>query len=145
SVLALTGCASILGDNQYPVSINSSPSGVAFEISNRSGRVIHSGTTPGTVTLDSSAGYFKGEKYTIRFSQNGYTETSAPLSSQVSGWYWGNILFGGLVGMLIVDPVTGSMYRLPPEVNVNLQPQSDSASLTILSIDELSLAQRERL
>jgi len=30
----------------------------------------------------------------------------------VNGWYFGNILLGGLIGMLIVDPATGAMYRL---------------------------------
>ena len=30
----------------------------------------------------------------------------------MNGWYIGNILFGGLIGFLIVDPLTGAM--LPP-------------------------------
>jgi len=144
SALILSGCASILGESQYPVSINSTPDGIAFEIHNRAGNVIHSGVTPGTVTLNSSASYFKGEKYMIRFSKAGYGEESRLLDSQVSGWYWGNILFGGLIGMLIVDPATGAMYKLPPEVSVVLSTR-DSDSLTVLSIDELSLAQREQL
>jgi hypothetical protein len=33
----------------------------------------------------------------------------------VSGWYFGNLLFGGVIGMLIVDPLTGAMYNLTPE------------------------------
>jgi hypothetical protein len=33
----------------------------------------------------------------------------------MSGWYIGNILFGGLIGMLVVDPQTGAMYRLEPK------------------------------
>lgn len=145
SVLILSGCASIVGDNQYPVTVNSSPSGIAFEISNRAGNVIHSGVTPTTVTLDSSAGYFKGEKYMVRFSKDGYDGKNEPLTSQVSGWYWGNILLGGLIGLLVVDPLTGSMYKLPQEVNVDLQRQSGDDSLTILSIDELSVTQRDQL
>ncbi|MFA5631704.1 MAG: hypothetical protein WC997_09345 [Porticoccaceae bacterium] len=145
SALILSGCASIVGDNQYPVAINSSPSGIVFEISNRAGDVIHSGVTPATVTLDSSAGYFKGEKYMVRFSKAGYDGKSESLASQISGWYWGNILLGGLIGMLIVDPATGSMYKLPQEVKVDLQRQAADDSLTILSIDELSVTERDLL
>jgi len=35
-------------------------------------------------------------------------------------WYLaGNIVFGGIAGWLIVDPLTGAMWRLSPkEVNV---------------------------
>jgi hypothetical protein len=43
------------------------------------------------------------------------------VGSKVEGWYWGNILFGGLIGMIIVDPATGAMYKLDTEaVDVSL-------------------------
>lgn len=143
--LILSGCASIIGDSQYPVTINSSPTNVAFEIRNRAGNPVYSGTTPDTVTLKSSSGYFKGEQYAIHFNKSGHEEKTETLPSQVSGWYWGNILLGGLVGMLIVDPATGAMYKLPPEVTVKLQSQDTDESLTIMSVDGLTVAQRERL
>ena len=97
------------------------------------------------MTLKSSSGYFKGEQYAIHFNKSGHEEKTETLPSQVSGWYWGNILLGGLVGMLIVDPATGAMYKLPPEVTVKLQSQDTDESLTIMSVDGLTVAQRERL
>lgn len=33
----------------------------------------------------------------------------------LSGWYLGNVVFGGLIGLLIVDPLTGAMYNLTPD------------------------------
>ena len=36
-------------------------------------------------------------------------------AASVSGWYFGNLVFGGLIGMLIVDPLTGAMYNLEPK------------------------------
>jgi hypothetical protein len=45
----------------------------------------------------------------------GYASTEVRLDSAVSGWYWGNFAFGGLLGMLVVDPLTGAMYNLTPE------------------------------
>ena len=30
----------------------------------------------------------------------------------LNGWYIGNVVFGGLIGLLIVDPETGAMWRL---------------------------------
>jgi hypothetical protein len=45
----------------------------------------------------------------------GYDSAEVNLDSSVSGWYFGNLLFGGVIGMLIVDPLTGAMYNLTPE------------------------------
>ena len=32
------------------------------------------------------------------------------ITPDFNGWYIGNILFGGLIGMIIVDPATGDMW-----------------------------------
>jgi hypothetical protein len=45
----------------------------------------------------------------------GHATSEVKLESSLSGWYLGNIVFGGLIGMLIVDPMTGAMYNLTPE------------------------------
>jgi hypothetical protein len=37
-----------------------------------------------------------------------------PLKATLSGWYFGNIIFGGLIGMLAVDPATGAMWNIEP-------------------------------
>jgi hypothetical protein len=81
---------------------------------------VHNGSTPNTVTLPSGRGYFKGEAYTITFKKEGYAEASTILDTSMSGWYWGNILIGGLIGMLVVDPLTGAMYKLPEDATGNL-------------------------
>ena len=46
----------------------------------------------------------------------------AILESEVDSWYFGNILFGGLIGMLIIDPATGAMWKLPENVSTDLSP-----------------------
>ena len=104
--------------------------------------------TPATVTLDSSAGYFKGEAYTITFSKEGYMNQTVTLNSSIDGWYWGNIVFGGLLGMLIVDPATGAMYNLPERVDASLDASADAretGSLRIASVNDLTEAEKSRL
>lgn len=148
AVSGLQGCASIVGDSRYPVAISSAPVGASFDITDKSGAVVHSGTTPSTVTLRSGAGYFSGQTYTLRFKKDGYPDKSITLNSRMSGWYWGNFVFGGLIGLLVVDPLTGAMYKLPEAASADLgQPlaQASGTSLTIASIETLSSAQRERL
>jgi len=118
--LLVSGCASIVSDSQYPVVVKSEPSGAEYQIRNRNGSLVHQGTTPSTVTLKSGAGYFKGERYKLHFSKEGYEDQDYTMDSSMDGWYWGNLLFGGLIGMLAVDPATGAMYKLPPAKTANL-------------------------
>jgi len=148
SIFLTTGCASIVSDTQYPVSIQSSPENLRFTIKNEMGQVIHTGKTPMTVTLAASDGYFSKAKYTVEFMSNGKKEV-ATIVPTVDGWYFANILLGGLIGMLIVDPVTGAMYKLPKVANVSVDVDDTAAledmSLTVASIETLSTEQREKL
>lgn len=120
-------------------------------IVNKAGEKVHSGVTPSSVTLRSSSGYFKSESYTLTFKKDGYVTKEQTLRSSIDGWYYGNILLGGVIGMLIVDPATGAMYKLPPRVDASLDADDKQArlkrvkALTIVSIDSLSAAQRARL
>jgi hypothetical protein len=117
---SLGGCASIVSDSTYPVAINSTPSGASYQITNEKGVVVRSGVTPDNVLLKAGAGYFDGETYKVSYQKDGYTGNSAALNSGIDGWYWANISLGGLIGMLIVDPITGAMYTLPPNANASL-------------------------
>jgi hypothetical protein len=125
---ALQGCASIVGDTQYPVAIASEPAGASFELRDSTGRMIDSGVTPHTVTLKSSTGYFQRAEYSVLVKKTGYADQTVPLHASISGWYWGNIVFGGLIGMLAVDPATGAMYKLPEGTNATLTPLAPVAS-----------------
>ncbi|MFN3581727.1 MAG: hypothetical protein ACK4VV_14795 [Pseudomonas sp.] len=145
----MTGCASIISDSQYPVAMTSNPSGASFEIRNEQGSVIHRGTTPGTVTLKAGDGYFSGANYTIVFKKDGYADQINTLSPTVDGWYVANILFGGLIGLLIVDPATGAMYKLPESSSAVLSEtraqSSASPSMTVVDISSLTEEQRAEL
>lgn len=148
AMVGLQGCASIVGNSRYPVAVNSAPDGAAFEVTDKSGQVVHTGFTPSTVTLKSGKGYFTGQTYTLRFKKEGYPDTSVKLDSSLSGWYWGNLLIGGVIGLLIVDPITGAMYKLPEGVSADLGKPIAATSkgeLSIASIDTLTVAQRQML
>lgn len=110
------GCASIVHSGPRTVSINSQPSGAAVTITTADTRTpVHSGKTPMTVSLEPKRGFFKGQSYTVRLELEGYRSDEIVLQSKLSGWYFGNIIFGGLIGMLIVDPATGAMWNIAPE------------------------------
>lgn len=148
AVISIQGCASIVGESRYPVAVSSAPVGASFEITDKKGQVIHSGNTPSTVTLKSGNGYFSGQTYTLRFKKDGYPDKSIQLDSSLSGWYWGNFLIGGLIGFLVVDPLTGAMYKLPEHASADMGAPLASAStgnLNLALIDSLSPEQRQHL
>ena len=112
-LISISGCASIVSDSRYPVQVNSAPVGVSFEVKNEDNRVVASGVTPTNIMLKSGAGYFNGEEYTFTFTSDCNSTRQQILDSELDGWYFGNILFGGLIGLFVVDPLTGAMFKLP--------------------------------
>jgi len=105
---------------------------------NRKGEEVYMGKTPATATLKASAKYMSGERYTVTISKDGFEDHVVYIDSKIEGWYWGNILLGGLVGMLVVDPLTGAMYRLNTKtVDVSLEKDADSAELRVVDINAL--------
>jgi len=145
--LALSGCATIFNGQSQTVVIASKPEGANVSVTNRAGEAVHAGMTPVTLTLKRGHGYFKPEIYTIKFEKTGFDTREVVITGSTSGWYIGNLLFGGLIGMLAVDPVTGAMYVFPDRVDQELsaasvKTSSDTRSLQVVSFDTLSADQR---
>lgn len=134
------GCASIVSKSEYPVSITSAPEGAEINVANGSGQTVHNGRTPTTVNLSARAGYFKGQDYTVTFQKEGYAPYTAQIVRDTDGWYiLGNIVLGGLIGWLIVDPATGAMWTLN-DLHVNLDPvtaEQQGTGVHILTLDEV--------
>ena len=144
-LLCLTACASILSKSIYPIRITSNPSDARVNIVDQDGTEVYNGKAPAVVQLEASAGFFKKQQYALTFSADGYQSKTIPLLCKVDGWYWGNLLLGGVVGMLIIDPATGAMYKFHQESISTTLEKEDSAMLIIRSINELSELQKTRL
>jgi len=117
SLLALSGCATILGDKTQLIGIKSTPSEASINITDEKGVSIYKGNTPTSVTLQKSDGsYFGGKTYQVSIEKPGYKTTRITLDTKVNAWYVaGNLVFGGLIGWLVVDPLSGAMYTIKPE------------------------------
>ncbi|OAT60869.1 hypothetical protein [Obesumbacterium proteus] len=107
SVLSLTGCAAIVGDESQTVFVDSSPSQALFVISDNNGRVAATGTTPTTVTLPKSDGTYLGWlSYQITFSKADFQPVIMPLKTRPNAWY----IFGNLSTLgagWLIDPFWG--------------------------------------
>jgi len=122
-VLAFASCSTVFSENEYGVTVTSSPESAKFHIYNSDNIKVHTGRTPARVQLESSEGYFQKAKYTVKFEKEGYEPTTTQLKGKLGGSYFANILLGGagiIFGGLIIDPATGNMWYLPKFVSGNL-------------------------
>lgn len=150
--LFASGCASIVHGGPRTVSINTSPSGADVVITKtNTGMAVHSGKSPMTVSLPAKGGYFRGQSYTVSFKLEGYQSTELVLRPTLSGWYLGNIVFGGLLGIIVVDPLTGAMWNLTPD-KIDHSLHASQASLIkeqkgflVVLASELSESERKQL
>lgn len=140
SSILFTSCASIVSKSSYPISINSAPSEAQIVIKDKKGIEIFSGQTPATLKLKSGSGFFGKARYQVTFNKSGYQTKTVPVEFKLNGWYFGNLLFGGVLGMLIIDPATGAMYKIETEfLNETLLPTKTTASneLRVYNIGEI--------
>ena len=117
-ILVLSGCATIMGESSQTVPIKSQPSGAVFKIQDETGVIVQSGVTPANVSLPKGNGkYFGRKKYQVSFEKKGYQPLVYKLETNPNGWYiGGNLIFGGLIGYLIVDPLSnGKMFTISPK------------------------------
>jgi hypothetical protein len=117
-VIAIVGlsarCASVAHGRYQQVPVNSSPSGADVSVDCGNGTQA-AGQTPVTVNLKRNA-----EPCTLAVSKDGYEDAKVAFAKSISGWTWGNLAIGGIIGW-IVDGADGAIYnRVPDTVSVNL-------------------------
>lgn len=121
--VSMTGCASIFSGGSKKVTFNSNPPGAQVRVVNEKGQQVAALVTPGVARLDRGAGFFSGANYVANIEKSGYQPQKVSINPTLNGWYIGNLVFGGIIGLFIVDPATGAMFNLSPaEVNSQLVP-----------------------
>jgi hypothetical protein len=101
--LCLSACATIVHGTRQEVGISSSPTGAEVWVDN-----VKMGETPVVAKLR------RKDTHTVKLILPGYQPYETTITRSVSGWVWGNIAIGGLIG-LGVDAISGGMYKLSPE------------------------------
>lgn len=120
--LVLTSCATLTRTKPVPLAITSNPVGAKVVVTNAKGKVFHEGNTPTSVILPASAGPYKAASYNLMFSKKGYPTKTMVLKAGVNPWYAGNLpMPGGAFGALVVDPMTGAMWKLDDKIHADLK------------------------
>ena len=102
ALLALAGCASIMHGTSQDIGFQSTPTNAKVAVDG-----LPMGNTPVVAKLS------RKDNHIVKMNLDGYQPFEATLTRSTSGWVWGNIVFGGLIG-LAVDAMTGGLYNLNP-------------------------------
>ena len=109
-------CASIVTGSHDSIELTSVPPGAHYETNTG-----HSGTMPATVTISDK------ETLQVRCWMDGYQDENVLLPPRMSGWFLGNIILGGLIGIAI-DLISGNWRTHDGTLNLTLIAKPAAAS-----------------
>ena len=98
------GCGTLMNGTQHHLAITSIPLGAKVTVDNR-----EFFDTPITAVLD------KNEQHTVQIELEGYLPFEMKISRKLDGWAILGDLFLLYVPGLVVDLITGGIYKLSPE------------------------------
>ncbi len=107
-----SGCATIVSDKETFTQIDSFPSKAECVVEGKNYKQII--TTPANLTLPA-----KAAPIAISCNIDGYHTGIERIDTKMDGWTFGNILFGGVIGV-IVDASTKAGHKFPENVVVTL-------------------------
>jgi len=114
----MTGCATIVSIINEPpgkISISSYPEQADLFITDEKGKQVFRGETPASVTLKTFGGYFRAKSYWVHLNKEGFNAQTVAVEKKLNKWYLGNIIIVSALGLLIIDPLTGDMWKLAPK------------------------------
>lgn len=115
-VTFLSACATITTSPSQNLSVLTEPAGATCDIQRNGRHVATVNPTPGTARIGKST-----RETTVSCTREGHMPAQAVLSPEFQPVVLGNILLGGVVG-LVVDASTGAMSKYPDSVQLTLVP-----------------------
>ena len=116
ATVILTSCATIISGTTQSVNFNSTPS---------SATIFDNGMQIGKTPLSAELSRKKDHAITIKL--DGYQPYEIMIRKEFNAWYIGNIIFGGIIG-LVIDPLTGAIHKLTPD-QINAELDGTNAAL----------------
>lgn len=102
--LLISACATIVDGKRETVSFSSEPPGAQIIINGKA-----MGMTPASIVLERG----DYDKANVVFKKEGYQDQQATIQTSLNGWFWGNIILGGLIGST-TDSLSGAMWKFAP-------------------------------
>jgi hypothetical protein len=114
----LSGCATLASDDHQSIVVTSDPVGATCNVRAGGDFVAQVPLTPGTVLVHKSR-----HDIAIDCVKPGYFPGAAVLEPRFNEWVWGNLIYGGNLGML-VDTASGAFNNYPTWVSVLMRRQT---------------------
>ncbi len=111
-VMLVGGCATIVDGGGQVIAVNTYPSGATCAFERDGDRIGVISSTPGSLAVDKSR-----KTILVTCRKLGYQSVMGSDASQPDGAIFGNLLFGGPIG-LIVDLATGADYHYGSSIYV---------------------------
>jgi hypothetical protein len=117
-----TGCATLTKGSNQTITVSTEPSGAICTLSRDGSTVAVINPTPGSIPVQKASGTIS-----VLCKRAGYQDSAGTLASEFQAMTFGNILFGGLIG-LAVDAASGATNQYPDMVTITMVPEEfDSA------------------
>lgn len=113
----LGGCATVVSGTTQTIGVNSDPEGADCQFRRKGVLVGRVNPTPGTMQV--SKDY---ESVSVLCTKEGFDDTSGTIGSEFQAMTLGNILLGGVIGV-VVDAASGAMMKYPESVTFTLIPK----------------------
>ncbi len=113
-----TGCATITSGTSQTIAVTTDPAGADCQFT-RDGKLVgRINPTPGVMPVSKATGNIG-----VSCTREGYQPTVGSVSSEFQAATFGNILLGGVIGV-VVDAASGAMNKYPEQVSFVLIPLS---------------------
>jgi hypothetical protein len=109
AIVPVAGCASIMSGRHAEVAFDSYPQHAQVVVRDSRGQEVGSVRTPGKVTLKRKERFIFPAGYTASIEAPGYRREEVAIRSTVNPWILGNVVIGGIPG-LVIDNVTGAVW-----------------------------------
>lgn len=119
--LLFTSCSTIFNGDKSDVRISSNPNDARIFVNG-----LEIGKTPAVLKLK------RGDRHIIEVKKEGYQTLRLETSNTITGWFWGNIICGGILG-IVIDLATGNAYDVDPStIVVTLEKSTGMIERTIM-------------
>ncbi len=113
-VALLPACATVVEGTSDTVTLSTTPTGATCTVDRNGERVAAVAATPASVRISKSR-----HDLDVTCAKKGYRPATAAASSSFTGATFGNVLVGGVVGV-VVDAASGANNRYRSEVRLDL-------------------------
>jgi len=115
-LLMAPGCATITKSSNQMVTVNTRPAGAECTLEREGQTIAVINPTPGTISVEKDK-----DVISVVCRKPDYLDSDGTLDSEFEAMTFGNIIFGGIIGVG-VDAASGAMHEYPPLVTITLIP-----------------------